>query len=271
MARGVGIGYRSQFTNTPELLLQHVDFLEYNQRPNLEAVQADLGPFLGKLPVVIHSINLSLGSVEPPAEQRVEALKRTADFVNASWVSEHLSYSRVGDIEIENFIALPYTDEAIEVASKHILDLQNFLGRPMIMENVTHHITWPVKQYSEAEFIKRVMLSADCGLLLDVTNLYLNSVVHKYDPIEYLKTIPRDRVVQLHLAGHTETDGELVDSHVGGIDPKVMELTEWVMDNTSCDAMIIERDNQLETFNDVLEDVALCRSVYQKYRGAMER
>ena len=270
MARGVGIGYRSQFADASELLLQHVDFLEYNQRPILEAVQADLGPFLGKLPVVIQSINLSLGSIEPPPEHRVEALKQTADFVNASWVSEHLSYGRFGDIEIENFIALPYTDEAIEVVSKNIRDLQNFLGRPMIMENVTHHITWPVRQYSEAEFIKRVMMSADCGLLLDVTNLYLNSVFHKYDPIEYLKTIPRDRVLQLHLAGHSETYGELMDSHVGGIDPKVMELTEWVLNNTSCDAIIIERDSELDTFQDVLDDLALCRSVYNKYRGALK-
>lgn len=226
-----------------------------------------MGAFLGKMPVVIHSINLSLGSVEPPAEHRVESLKRTADFVNASWVSEHLSYSRFGDIEIENFIALPYTDEAIEVASKNIRNLQDVLGRPMIMENVTHHITWPTRQYSEAEFIKRVMLSADCGLLLDVTNLYLNSTVHKYDPYEFLKTIPRDRVVQLHLAGHGVVDGELVDSHIGGIDPKVMELTEWVMNHTSCDAMIIERDNELESFDDILGDLELCRSIYTKYRG----
>ena len=266
MARGVGVGYRAQFAQAPELLLQHLDFLEYNQRPNLEGVQEDLGAFIGKLPVIIHSINLSLGSVEPPPEHRVESLKRTADYVNASWVSEHLSYSRFDDIEIENFIALPYTDEAIEVASTHIRNLQDFLGRPMIMENVTHHITWPERQYSEAEFIKRVMMAADCGLLLDVTNLYLNSVVHKYDPYEFLKTIPRDRVVQLHLAGHGEVEGELVDSHVGGIDPKVMELTEWVMNNTSCDAIIIERDNELVGFDDILSDLALCRSIYSKYR-----
>ncbi|WP_139488236.1 DUF692 domain-containing protein [Brevibacillus dissolubilis] len=265
MARGVGVGFRPEFAGQSEQVLKHVDFLEYNQRRSLEMVRQDLTPYLGQIPVVIHSLNLSLGSVQPPPEHRLEAIKRTADLVDASWVSEHLSYCRHDDIEVDNFIALPYTDESIEIVSRHIINLKNLLGRPVIMENITHSFVWPDKQYSEAEFIKRVLEKADCGLLLDVTNLYLNSTTHGYDPYEFLQTIPADRVVQLHLAGHSEVDGQMVDSHVGGIDATVLGYTEWILKHTACDAMTIERDSEMSSFDDLLDDLQLCRELYTKY------
>jgi len=268
MARGVGVGHRPQMVNEVDKMLQHVDFLEYNQRSYIELVKQDLAPFLGKIPVVVHSLNLSLGSVEPPSQNRIEALQQTVELVRPSWVSEHLSYSRHGDIEIDNFIALPYTDEAIEVVAGHIRMVKDALGVPFAMENITHSFTWPERQYSEAEFIKRVLEAADCGLLLDVTNLFLNAEKHGYDPYDFLRTIPRDRVLQLHLAGHTvQEDGELIDSHVGGIDKRVLEITEWVLQNTTCDALIIERDTELEAFEDVLDDLTACKALFNRYRS----
>jgi uncharacterized protein (UPF0276 family) len=267
MARGIGVGLRPQFVTETESLLAHVDFLEFNQNSKLEVVKRDLGPFIGKMPIVVHSLNLSLGSVEPPPPHRVEALKATVDLVKPSWVSEHLSYSRYEDIEIDNFIPLPYNDEAIATVTKHIRDLKAALGNPLfLMENITHSFVWPDKQYSEAEYIKRVLEGADCGLLLDVTNLYLNSRMHGYDPIEFLETIPAERVVQLHLAGHTVVDGELFDSHVGGISKEVLDLTEWVLNHTPCDAVIIERDSELWSFEDLKEDLKFTRELYNKYR-----
>ncbi|TYP76507.1 DUF692 domain-containing protein [Paenibacillus methanolicus] len=268
MVKGVGVGFRLDFVGQEELVRQHVDFLEYSQKRALEAVKAELGPFIGQVPIVVHSLNLSLGSIEAPADYRVEALKQTADLVDAPWVSEHLSYSRSGDMEIDNFIALPYTDEAIDVVVGHIVALKQTLGRPILLENVTHSFVWPGSVYTEGEFIRRVLEKADCGLLLDVTNLFLNAETIGYDPLSFLNAIPRDRVLQLHVAGHTEQNGELYDSHVGGIDPKVLALTEWVMNNTSCDAITIERDTDMESFEDVLQDLNLCRAIYNKYRNA---
>jgi uncharacterized protein (UPF0276 family) len=266
MAKGVGVGLRPQFQASTDLIFQHVDFLEYNQKGGLQMIKRDLDPFVGKMPIVIHSINLSLGSVEPPPQHRIDLLKETVEHVKPSWVSEHLSYSRYDDIEIDNFIALPYTDEAIEVVTTNIKNLQNMLGLTMAMENVTHSFTWPGKQYSEAEFLKRVMETADCGMLLDVTNLYINSRQHGYDPYEYLEALPKERIMQLHLAGHTVADGKLNDSHVGGIDPEVLKYAEWVLKHTPCEALVIERDSELEGFADLMEDIQFCRDLYTKYR-----
>jgi uncharacterized protein (UPF0276 family) len=272
MAKGVGVGLRHQFLEDTDNIFKHVDFLEYNQKGGLSAVKKDLGPFVGKLPIVIHSINLSLGSVEPPSQQRLDLLKETVEFVKPSWVSEHLSYSRFEDIEIENFICMPFTDEAIEVVSANIKTLQRHLGgMPIAMENVTHTFTWPGKQYTEAEFLKRVMETADCGMLLDVTNLYLNSRMHGYDPYEYLESLPKERIMQLHLAGHTEDEGNLIDSHVGGIHPEVLGYAEWVLKHTPCEALIIERDSDLQGFDDMLPDLQISRDLYTKYRQPVRR
>lgn len=266
MTRGVGVGLRPQFQENTDLIFQHVDFLEYNQKGAWEMIKRDLEPFVGKIPVVIHSINLSLGSIEPPPQHRIDLLKETVEWVKPSWVSEHLSYSRHEDIEIDNFIAMPYTDEAIEVVSANIRNLQKELGMTIAMENITHTFTWPGRQYTEAEFIKRVMEKADCGMLLDVTNLYLNARMHGYDPYEYLETLPKERIMQLHLAGHTEIDGNLIDSHVGGIHPEVLQYAEWVLKQTPCEALVIERDSELAGFHDLMADIHFCRELFNKHR-----
>lgn len=264
MARGIGIGFREEIADYTEEILGQVDFIEYNF--NKSNYEEELSPFLGRLPIVLHSVSLSLGSVEPPPIHRVEQLKQAVERIRPSWVSEHLSYSRADGIEINNFITLPYTDEAIENVAGHIRNLRKTIGCQVAMENVTHSFTWPGSQYSEAEFIRQVLDQADCGMLLDVTNLYLNSYTLGYDPYAFLEELPKERILQLHLAGHSVKDGELVDTHVGGIHPEVIKYTEWVLKNTPCDALIIERDSELSCFEDLLPDLNLCQELYKKYR-----
>ena len=266
MARGVGIGLREEMKGQEQAILEQVDFLEYNFKPTYEE---DLAPYLGRMPVVVHSLNLSLGSVEPPPAYRVDRLKQAVELIRPSWVSEHLSYSRANGIEISSFIALPYTEEAIDQVAGHIRNLSQTIGCPIAMENVTHSFTWPGSEYTEAEFIRQVLERADCGLLLDVTNLYLNAQTHGYDPYAYLESLPKDRILQLHLAGYTTVNGEAIDSHVGGIPSDVMKYAEWVLKNTPCEAMVIERDNELSCFEDLLPDLEICRELYNKYRKPM--
>ncbi|ARU60910.1 hypothetical protein CBW65_07200 [Tumebacillus avium] len=266
MAKGIGVGLREEFIEEREAVLRHVDFLEINQKADVEQTKEELAGFVTEIPIVIHSLNLSLGSITPPPAHRVEALVETVLAVNPSWVSEHLSYSRFDDIEIDNFIALPYTEEAVEVAGANIKRIQERIGRRMAMENITHTFIWPGNQFSEAEFLKKITERADCGLLLDVTNLYLNAKTIGYDPYEFLETLPKDRIMQLHLAGHTEVNGVLYDTHVGGIHPEVLGYAEWVLNNTSCEALVIERDADLIEFHDLLPDLEFCRNLYNKYR-----
>ncbi|SFX71692.1 hypothetical protein SAMN04487866_11952 [Thermoactinomyces sp. DSM 45891] len=265
MVKGVGVGLRSQFSHERDKIIQNVDFLEINFGSGVD-YKEEFGDFLGKIPCVIHSVNLSLGSVEPPPRNRVDFLKGATDFLRPSWVSEHLSFSRNNDIEINNFIALPYTDEAIEIACRNISDLQSYLGVKVALENVTHSFTWSENTYTEAEFIKNISEKANCGLLLDVTNLHINSRVHGYDPYEFLENMPKDRVLQLHIAGHSEMEGVLYDTHVGGIHQEVLQYAEWVLQHTSCDAVVIERDNEINLFDDLISDINLCKELYNKYR-----
>lgn len=266
MVRGVGVGLRHEMQQDIEGILHHVDFIEVNMGNVFQDLKLEIQQLAGKLPIVIHSVNLSLGSVEPPKQERLTALKKMADLYKSPWVSEHLSFSRFGNIEIETFIPLPYTEEAIDVVSSNMRNVQDFLNRPLLVENITHSFTLPQGQFTEAEFIKRVLEASDCGLLLDVTNLYLNSKMNGYDPYHYLQTLPSERIIQLHVAGHDEKNGKYVDSHVGGIHPDVLALTDWILNYTPCEAVLIERDSDLNGLEDLLPDLEVCRSLYSKYR-----
>lgn len=270
MARGVGAGLRPAFQYETEKILKHFDFMEVSHRGGLELIDA-LTPFIGNIPMLLHSLNLSLGSVEPPPQHRVDFLKQVVEKIDPSVVSEHLSYSRNKDIEIDSFLALPYVEEAVEVASANIRNLSVALGKPIAMENVTHDFTWPGSVFSEAEFIKRVLETADCGLLLDVTNLHINSRVHAYDPYEFLSVIPKERIVQMHVAGYSFGEGgQMMDTHSGGLHADVLALVEWTLRHTACDQVILERDIEINQFDDILPDLTLLKELYAKYRNPVK-
>jgi hypothetical protein len=230
-----------------------------------EGMKAFVSPFVGKIPILIHSINLSLGSIEPPPQDRIQRLKNTVNSIRPSWVSEHLSFNRSSEIEIDSFIPLPYTEEAVTVVTKNIQMLKKELGVPIAMENITHDFSWPESEYTEAEFISRVIEKADCGLLLDITNLYINAHNLGYDPYKFLDSLPKDRIMQLHVAGNGHEHGKLIDTHVGGIHPEVLRYMEWIFRNTPCRAALIERDTDLYCVEDLLPDIQVCKEVYHKY------
>lgn len=266
MAEGIGVGLRSEIRDeVEESILNHVDFIECNMFRSEEGMKEFVSPYVGKIPILIHSIDLSLVSVQPPLFNKIQKLKNTVKYIQPSWVSEHLSFSRSSEIEIDSFIPLQYTEEAVEVVSKHIKMLKSKIGVPVAMENITHDFSWPESDYAEVEFISRVVEKADCGLLLDITNLYINAHNLSYDPYTFLDSLPKERIMQLHVAGNSQDNGKLVDSHVGGIHPEVLGYMEWIFRNTSCRAALIERDSQLDCFEDLLQDIKVCKEVYNKY------
>lgn len=266
MVCGIGIGLRPDIHDEVNSILKYTDFIECNMGNDVTLMKEELAPFMNEIPIVIHSLNLSLGSVESPPMYRVDRLKQAVEHVQPPWVSEHLSFSRHNDIEISSFIPLPYIDEAVDVVSKNIRNLKQELNVPIAMENITHGFKWPGSTYSEVEFITKVLQTADCGLLLDLTNLYINSNNLKYNPYDYLESLPKDRIMQLHVAGHGEVNGKLVDSHVGEIHPEVLGYLEWILNHTDCNAVLIERDSDLTQFNDILPDIKTCKEIYNKYR-----
>lgn len=265
---GVGVGLRREMMGDLEEVCRNADFIEINC-PRVwspESLRENLEFVAEQRPVAVHSITLSVGTddeFDPPA---LDFVREVADVVRAPWVSEHLSFSDAGDVSISSFIPMPYTDEAIEVVARKVGVMKRVIGRPIILENVTHSIRWPQDEMSEVEFINRVLREADCGLLLDVTNLHINAHTFRYDEWDFLRSLDVERVVQMHVAGYTERDGVWHDSHVGGVNQAVLDLAEWVFEHTPCQAAIIERDQDLTGIGDVVADIDRLRATYRHAR-----
>ncbi|PEP63512.1 multinuclear nonheme iron-dependent oxidase [Bacillus pseudomycoides] len=260
MLKGVGLSYRENFKENIDFIAKDIDFFEVTLTPG--SVE-DVKSF--NRPSVIHSINLSIGSVDFGYSNRLKRLEDAISILEPVWISEHLSFSNNKEIEINSFIPMPYIEESIETVVNNVKSLKKYIQKPIALENITHNFTWPGNKYTEGEFIKEICIRADCGVLLDVTNLYLNSKMHGYDPYEFLNTIPSDRIMQLHLAGYSEINGYFYDSHVGGISNEIMNYAEWILKNTSCEALVIERDNDLDNIDSLMSDINLCVDLYRKY------
>lgn len=263
--QGVGVGLRRQMFDDIPAISREVDFFELNSpmtwTRRLRTAYQDAA---AAVPVVVHSLGLSIGTADPFDEEALAQLVDVSATVDAGWVSEHLSFSAAGNVALTSFIPLPYSAEMVTLVATKARQLQAHLGRPFLLENITHDMRWPNDEMTEAEFIRDILRLADCGALLDVTNLIINAHLFGYDPMSFLQTLDPERIVQLHVAGYTvDKHGKYWDSHVGDIGPDVLALTDWVLRHTACRAVLIERDTDIEGFDDVREDLARVRGVYQ--------
>lgn len=197
-------------------------------------------------PVVAHGVGLSVGSTDPLNFSYLKGLKAFLDRINSPWYSDHLCFTMVDHININELVPLPFTKEAARNCIDRIRIIQNYLERPFLIENVTRYMTVSDSEMSETEFINIILDQADCGLLLDVTNVYLNSQIHHFDPIQFIKSLPLRRVGQMHLAGwESRVDGEILDSHDGPIPMEVYDLFAETIKLVGPSSVVVEWDRKL--------------------------
>lgn len=214
------------------------------------------------VPVLLHGIGLSLGSAEGLDPARLERLAQVAEAVRPPWFSEHIAFTRAGGIEIGHLMPLPFNREAVETVARNVATLREALpGVPVALENIAYRFTLPGSDLSEAEFVRAVVEEADVHLLLDLENVHANSANHGYDPIAYLETLPLERVVEVHLAGGFWKDGEYADSHTRPVPEESWRLLEWLAPRAPVRAVIIERDDDLPPFEELLAEVGRAREI----------
>lgn len=216
-------------------------------------------------PVIGHSVGLSLGSVDPLDMEALEKMKVFYDQINTPWASDHLCFTMIDHQNLNELIPLPFTSEAVENAAAKIRQVQDTLERPFLVENVTRYITVSDREMTEAEFITQVLEKADCGLLLDLTNVYLNSKYHNYDALEFIKSLPLERVGQIHLAGSEERDGHIIDSHDAPVFPEVWELLKETLKLTGLTSILVEWDNSLPLLEQLLVEVKKSDQLLSEY------
>lgn len=208
-----------------------------------------------RYPIVMHGVSLSIGSTDPIDFEYLAKLKRLAGRVRAVWMGDHICWTGVAGLNGHDLYPMPYTEESLSHLVERVRVVQDYLERPLVLENPSTYLTFRASSMPEEEFIARLAEDADCALLLDVNNVYVTCRNHDLDPYEYLKPIPYDRVVQIHLAGHTDHGSHCIDTHNGRVIDPVWELYAEVQRRRGNTATLLEWDADIPKFEVLQREV----------------
>ena len=267
--QGTGLGLRrSLLQPLQDSPPERVDFLELAPE-NWIGVGGTLGRqlryFTERYPFVVHGLSLSIGS---PAALDEDFVLRVRDFLDEHQIrfyTEHLSYCSDGG-HLYDLMPIPFTDDAVHYVARRIRRVQELLERRIAMENVSYYAT-PSAEMTELEFINAVLNEADCDLLLDVNNIYVNSINHGYDPEEFLKQLPGDRVVYFHVAGHyVEAEDLRVDTHGSDVCDPVWGLLDKAYEHFGVVPTLLERDFNIPPLQELLKEVDVVADFQKKWR-----
>jgi uncharacterized protein (UPF0276 family) len=205
-------------------------------------------------PIVLHGVSLSLGSTDPLDARYLDRLAALVGEIEPAWISDHLCWSGFGGHSAHDLWPLPYTEEALAHVAARVARVQERLGRRILVENVSSYLTYRHSTMSESDFLAALAERADCGLLLDVNNVYVSAHNHRFDPVAFLDAIPRARVGQFHLAGHTVLPTHLLDTHDHPISDEVWELYRQAVARFGGVATLIERDDNIPPLDELVAE-----------------
>jgi uncharacterized protein (UPF0276 family) len=195
-----------------------------------------------RYPLAMHGVSMSIGSTDPLDFDYLRELKALAERAKAVWLGDHVCWTGVGGRNSHDLLPVPYTEEALAHMVARVRAVQDFLERPLVLENPSTYATFRASSMPEQEFLSRLAEDADCGLLLDVNNVYVTARNHDLDPRAFLAGLPYDRVVQIHLAGHTDHGTHCIDTHTGHVAPAVWALYEEAVRLCGPTATLVEWD-----------------------------
>ncbi|UCG74278.1 MAG: DUF692 domain-containing protein [Chromatiales bacterium] len=212
-------------------------------------------------PMVMHGVSLSVGSTAPLDRDYLQRLKTLAGRVQPEWISDHLCWTGVAGKNMHDLLPLPYTEEAIEHVAERVRQVQDCLGRQILLENVSSYVTWRGSQVHEWEFLTAIAEAADCLLLVDVNNIYVSSQNHSFDPLAYLDALPAHRVRQFHLAGHSHNGELIIDTHDHPVPDPVWSLYAEAVSRFGEVATMIERDADIPPLAELLDELEEARRI----------
>jgi uncharacterized protein (UPF0276 family) len=269
---GMGVGLRT--VHYPHILEKrpNVDFFEVLSENYMDTGGRPawvLDQVAEAYPVVLHGVSLSIGSTDPLDREHLTKLKALADRTKALWVSDHLCWTGVSGRNTHDLLPMPLTEEALSHVAGRVKTVSDFLERPLILENASTYAEFTASSMPEWEFFARLMEEADCGMLLDVNNVYVSSYNHGFDPKQYLDAIPPSRVTQYHLAGHTNKGTHIIDTHNDYVIDPVWELYRHSVARTGNVSTLLEWDADIPAF-EVVHAEALKARAFRKEESREE-
>lgn len=212
-------------------------------------------------PVVMHGVSLSIASCDELNQDYLKQLKQLANRIQPSWISDHLCWTGVNQINAHDLLPVPYTEEALDHIVKRIDVVQNFLGQAILLENVSTYVTFKNSEISEWEFLTEVAKRSGCYILLDINNIYVSAFNHGFDPKTYINFIPVEKVKQFHLAGHTNYENYIIDTHDHDIVEAVWQLYEYALRRFPRASVLIERDDHIPPLEELLQESKKAKSI----------
>ena len=268
---GAGLGLRREML--AEVLAssnQAIDFFEVapeNWLPYGGKLAAQFKTLTERYPFACHGLSLSIGSPDPLDIDFVKQLKTFFKTHNIRLYSEHLSYCSAGG-HLYDLMPIPFTEEAVKYVADRVRTVQDILEQPLILENVSYYAA-PGQQMSELEFICEVLNQADCQLLLDVNNIYVNSVNHGYDPLAFLQALPTERIAYYHVAGHYQQAADLlIDTHGADVPDPVWQLLQQTYRQHGVKPTLYERDFNIPSLGSLQHELAYIRTLQQQASSA---
>jgi len=266
---GLGLGLRTRHFNHILEKRPAVDWFEIMSENFMDTEGRPLyilDQIAERYPVVMHGVSMSIGSTDRIDFDYLAKLKALAQRVNAVWMGDHVCWTGVAGRNSHDLYPIPYNAKTLEYLVERIRIVQDFLERPLILENPSTYLTFSNSTMPEEEFLKFMAVDADCGLLLDVNNVYVTCRNHDLDPYEYLAALPYDRVVQIHIAGHTDKGTHCIDTHDGRVIDEVWALYAEVHRRAGNRATLLEWDAHIPPFEEVHAEVLKAA----RYRDGIE-
>ena len=261
---GYGLGLRTEYYDTILEQQPNIDWLEIiSENYMVDGGKAldYLDRFLERYPIVMHGVSLSIGSTDPLDMDYLRRLKELVERANPVWLSDHLCWTGQGGHNVHDLLPLPYNNPAINHLVDRIKQVQDFLGRQILMENVSSYVTYTHSQMSEWEFYSTVVEQADCLMLLDINNIHVSAVNHGFDSLDYLNGVPLERVQQFHLAGHTDYGDFIVDTHDHPVVDPVWDLYARAVERFGRVSTMIERDDNFPPFDELMAELDQARAI----------
>ncbi len=260
---GFGIGLRSQ--HFPEIMscetlpVDWFEIISENFIDNYGYARHALKQLRNQCPIVMHGVSLNLGSSDPLNWDYLQKLKELSDYVEPAWISDHLCWTGVSGHNTHDLLPMPLTEESLSHVTKRVLQVQEFLGQPILLENPSTYLEFRQNEMTEWEFLAELTGLTDCLLLLDVNNVFVSSFNHGFDPKEYLQNIPHHRIQQVHLAGPTKAGNCLVDTHDQPVPAQVWELYGMLIEKTGPVSTLLEWDANIPSFYEVVAELNKAR------------
>ncbi len=261
---GVGLGYRQPYHADLFAHRAAVDFLEITADHYLHPSaykESELAQLQRNFTLIPHGLDLSLGSAEGPDPRYLEELASLVQRLDPPWWSEHIAFTRSGGIELGHLAPVPFRYDCLDLLCRNIEQVGKTIKTPLILENITYVMEMPGAEMTEGEFLRMLVDRTGVGLLLDVTNLYINSRNHGYEPRHFLEELPPEAVVQLHFVGYHEQTDQLVDGHADPTQEPIWDLLDQVFRHFDVKGAILERDENLPPFSALAGELARAREM----------